>query len=319
MTTQPKVRARALAACISLAFATTATAGIPVIDIANDASNFVQNVQLAIISHQLGDRQVGTVNYYNNNISNNSTRISKSTNNIDRSTTQIDKSTTNIDKSTTNIDKSTTEIANTTVDIKNHTNNIDVTTVDIQKTTNLNYEIDANFTWIINNGDNEVIPIPDPIRDAIVKIKNGHDTDTYLSSFRSAEDYSGAGGGNADAATSGFEGSRARKAANDMLVKSLDAQMDGLTGEGAQLSTMVERIGTSQGHGHQLQVANVLAGTQVDQTMKLRSMLLASESARAAEAQALADQDARAIATGKQLREGLADFLRKATPRAPMY
>ena len=99
-----------------------------------------------------------------------------------------------------------------------------------------------------------------------------------------------------------------------MLAESLDAQAEGLVEEGEALKKLADLSRSTQGHGRQLQVANALAGSQIDQTMKLRSMLLASEEARAAEAQAMADKDARAIATGKRLRDGLADAIRKSAP-----
>jgi len=289
MRTVYRSKAKCLLACCSFAFAGTASAGIPVFDLANDLSNIAQNFQLTLISHQLSDKDEGTVNFYNN-------QISVHSNNIDNSTTNIDKSTTVIKESTTNIDASTTEI---------------------NKTTNLNFAIESHFTWIINKNGQEIIPIPAPILEGIEKIKKSGSTDAYLANFKAAESYTSMT--DEDRKLTGIEGSRARKAANDMLVRSLDAQVDGLKAEAEGLKMLAEKSNKAQGEGHHLQIANALAGSQIDQTMKLRSMLLASESARAAEALASADKDARAIATGKKLREGLAESLRKVAPRTATY
>lgn len=286
-----KFRHAQLVICLSVVFSGSAVAGIPVTDIINDASNIIQNVQLKKLTKALTQQKPGTINNYTKNIDAQTNNIALNAVNIDNSTTKIDESTHNIDNSTKNIDVITTN----------------------------NFVIDADFTWNITHNGGEIIPIPDPIKDGIEEIKNHFTTDAYIANFKSAEFYRDSGGANKDHLTSGIEGSRARKAANDMLVKSLDAQMEGLNDEADQVTKIAERIVKSQGHGNQLQMANVLAGTQVDQTMKLRSMLLASESARAAEAHAAADRDARAIATSKQLREGLADAIRKGAPKAPKY
>ena len=83
------------------------------------------------------------------------------------------------------------------------------------------------------------------------------------------------------------------------------------------LKGMKDAIQKSQGTGHQLQVANALAGSQAVQLVKLRSLMLASEAARAAEAQASADKDARAIAVSKQLNDGLSSAVSHSlTPRS---
>jgi len=99
--------------------------------------------------------------------------------------------------------------------------------------------------------------------------------------------------------------SRSRKAANDALVSSVNLEREAIGSEFTQLGSLSARIKEGQGQGHQLQVANALASTQVHQMMKLRSMMVVSEAARAAEAQVAAEKDARAIAVSKHMRAGL--------------
>lgn len=251
-----------------------AHAGIPVFDVMNFASNVVQNVQLFKIQHSLTDHSQGTVVY-------NTTNIDNSTKSIDRSTKKIDKSTSNIDISTTNI----------------------------SKITNKNYEINAEFTWIINKGGDEIIPIPKELAPKPAAIHGGG-LEAYIANFKDAGTY--AAGVSGDKPEGVFEGSRARKAANDMLVHSIELEQAAMKDELAALKSIKEAGEMAQGHGNQLQVANALSVSQINQLMKLRNSMLVTEAQRAAEAQVAADKDARAIATGVKLRAGLAQAIAAA-------
>nr|WP_063573680.1 hypothetical protein [Luteibacter rhizovicinus] len=206
--------------------------------------------------------------------------------------------------------------------INNYTNNIDQSTKNIDNSIHDNMEIwDTNFTWIINteHGDEEV-PIPDPVAMKLNAVLDGKSSDDYAAAFQTAAYYEDAIKQENIVPVS-MEGSRARKAANDALVKSIELDQAGLTEDAASLNKFMEKGIQAKGHGHQLQVANALAGTEVNQLMQLRSMMLVSEAAHAAEAQAAADKEARAIATNRALRADLSEARNQTMgPRIkPMY
>jgi len=278
---------------MSLCCTGAAQAGIPVFDLVNAVQNIFIKKQLAAINNTLSPAQGNqTINYYTKQIDN-------STTHIDTSTTHIDESTTSIDTSTTNIDKST--------------ENINVLTA-------INTEIDTSFTWIISNvGDpDEIVPIPDPVSNKLKAILGERTSDEYAAQFRTAQYYVDAKD-DEDFDTIGMEGSRARKAANDALIKSIETDQVGLKNEAGALHDLGEKTRNLQGHARQLQVANAVAGLQADQLMKLRSMMLVSEAARAAEAQAAADKDARAIATSKAMRAGITAAREQTIAPQPKY
>lgn len=213
-----------------------------------------------------------------------------------------------IDKSTRNIDKSTTRISKTTQNIYNVT----------RQYNEWNYDIDMDFTWIINNDGGEIIPIPGVVEDKLKLVANWDDVDTFNGKFKTAEEYGSLpDGGFTPAAT--FEGSRARKAANDALVQAIGSEKNAFDAELAGLKKIAEVGEKAQGHGHQLQVANALAVSQINQLMKLRSMMLVSEASRAVEAHAEADKEARAIAVGNHLRKGLDGAVNQSLTPLPKY
>lgn len=259
-----------LAIIASVATALPANAMIPVFDIPNFFVNLGIKSQLIGIRNQLENKtERGTVNY---------------------NTMWIDKSTKSIDKSTIKIDKSTQQI--------------DITTTSILDYNVKNYEINNEFTWIINNGDGEIIPIPEPVQKKLEAILDDQNVKEFTAHYKKAADF-----GEGVLPTGGrevaIEGSRARKAANDALVESVNSEQQAFGGEFSDLKKLAEQTQKAQGQGHQLQVANALAGTQVYQMMKLRSMMVASEAVRATESQVAADKDARAIAVGHHMRKGL--------------
>jgi hypothetical protein len=184
-------------------------------------------------------------------------------------------------------------------------------TVNIDRSTDIsakidirNIDIDAEFTWIINQGGGEIIPIPGPVRKGLDSILNWKAPAMFTAQFKAAADFEGL----ADVVHSkaaAIDGSRARKAANDTLITSLGSQQDALKKEMEDLEKMAEMIKKTDGHGMQLQIANAMSASQINQIMKLRSMMVVSEASRAVEAQVSADKDARAIVVGNHLREGL--------------
>lgn len=193
--------------------------------------------------------------------------------------------------------------------INNHTFNID-------KSIKFNTQIDTDFTWIIGEGGDEEVPIPGPVSEKMEEILGGQSSDDYAKGFQSASYY---GKDMKDFGGAGVEGSRARKAANDALVKSIEVGQDGLKEDAELLEDWREMSKKAKGHGRQMQIANAFAGSQVSQMMKLRAAMLVSEASRAAEAQAAADKDARAIATGIAMREGLDDLRSQTIAPAPKY
>jgi conjugal transfer/entry exclusion protein len=191
--------------------------------------------------------------------------------------------------------------------INNYTNNIDQSTKNIDKSIHDNTEITGDFTWIINMGDgDEDVPIPREVVTKLNAVLGGKTSDEYAAAFQAAAHYEDAIKNENIGAVS-TEGSRARKAANDALVKSIELDQIGLTNEASSLDKFVKDGLKATGHGHQLQVANALAGVEVNQLMQLRSMMLVSEAAHAAEAQDDADKESRAIATNRALRADLSD------------
>jgi len=283
MTMPSRIAALTIGLTGAFSWAQTARAGIPVFDAVNATSNIIQNFQLKAIKDSLAAPVDGdTINNYTHN-------IDKSTSNIDNSTTSIDKSTISIDEHTTNIDKSMV----------------------------FNTEISADLTWIMNIGnEDEDVPIPRDVSTMLGEILNGKSSDDYAKEFQSAAYY---GRDQKDFAGSGVEGSRARKAANDALVKSIELDQKSLESDTALLRSWQLKSNNAEGHGRQLQVANAFAGSQVNQMMKLRAMLLVSEASRAAEAQAAADKEARAIATGRAMRAGLDDLRSQTIAPQPKY
>jgi conjugal transfer/entry exclusion protein len=199
-----------------------------------------------------------------------------------------------------------------TKNIDNHTENIKVTNNRILQHNEWNYDIDASFTWIINNGDGEIIPIPTPIKEKMKEILGGGSAERYADNFKDAAYHLG------KAATEEpkelFEGSRARKAANDLLVQQIETEQKVMEDEVRALEELHHRNKGLQGHGHQLQMANALSASQINQMMKLRSSMLVSEAQRAAEAQVAADRDARAIATSARMRAGLSEAIASSKP-----
>lgn len=180
-------------------------------------------------------------------------------------TANIDKSTTSIDNSTKSIDKSTYE--SWQYDIKN-------------------FDITNNFDWtVIIGGGGGVTPIPD-----------------VAGNFGNFENYEGNIASRDVLANADVDGSLAQKAANDQLVKTMIEQQSSLEHDVDQVQSLIAGATKAQGHGHQLQYANAFAGEQAHQMLQVRSLMLASNNAQSAAAQAQADREAREIASARSLR-----------------
>jgi conjugal transfer/entry exclusion protein len=195
---------------------------------------------------------------------------------------------------------------------------VNYNTYETNVTTQLNYDIDTDFTWIINQNGGEIIPIPDPVLAKLKRVMGEGGTEAYTAHFKAAGDLGDLPEGGYENGAA-WEGSRARKAANDALVEAVSHEQNAVDNEYGALVKIVDLNRKTQGHGNQLQIANALAGTQVQQMMKLRSMIMVSESARAAEMQVAADKDARAIAVSDHLRAGLKDAARQTLVVGPKF
>lgn len=193
-----------------------------------------------------------------------------------------------------------------TWNIDNSTHNIDNSTKTLVDYNIKNYEIDNTFTWIINHGTgDEIIPIPREVGEKLELVRKGQATADFTAHYKSLDmvkdDELLGRYGDANA----IEASRARKAANDALVEAIAHDETALAKEAEALKKLAEISAKAEGHGNQLQMANALSGSTINQLVKLRSMTLAAETARSAEMQAKADRDARAAAVGSHLRRGL--------------
>jgi len=177
-------------------------------------------------------------------------------------------------------------------------------TANIDNSITKNTEINADLTWIISHGKDEVVPIPREVEVRLEKVLGNKTSDEFAAQFQSAKFY-GEPSEIDDYVAASIEGSRARKAANDALVKSIEVDQVALKEEAARVKELSDLTRTTVGQGRQLQIANALAGVEADQLMRLRSMMLVSEASRAAESLAAADRDARAIATSNAMRAGL--------------
>lgn len=181
-----------------------------------------------------------------------------------------------------------------------------------------NTTIDADLTWIISYGKDEIVPIPREVAVKLQDVLGEKTSDAYAAQFQAAEYYDKPHE-DGDYMLTSMEGSRTRKAANDALVKSIEMNQLALKEEAARVKGLSDLTRSTDGHGRQLQIANALAGAEVDQLMRLRSMMLVSEASRAAEALAVADRDARAIATSKAMREGLSEAYFRTIATQPKF
>lgn len=212
-------------------------------------------------------------------------------------TTNINNKIINIDKSITNIDKNITSIENYTA---------------------LNFDIDQDFTWITNNyyGDDDTLCPPDALpgeceiiigraNTNLAKLIGKGVVDQYTDNYKDAASYGASIADKSNLTNVGFTANANQKLANDALAQALSDQRGSLMAQSVGMTKLIDAGTKAQGHGNQLQYANALAGAQAVQLAEMRSLMLASESSRAAAAQATADKEARQAASKQSLRRGL--------------
>lgn len=214
-----------------------------------------------------------------------------------------------------------------TQNIDNSTKSIDKSTTSIDKTTNLSYQlditntnIDASFTWIINNngGGGEIIPIPKEVKDRLAAVMNAQSVEDYTAHYKPLEEYETKAFGNYGDATA-VESARARRAANTALVQAVSSHEAELADDAEAFRALQQKASKAEGRNAQLQIANALAASEINQLAKMRSMMVVAEAQRAADAQAAADKDARAMAVGKAMRAGLDSAITVSRARAATY
>jgi P-type conjugative transfer protein TrbJ len=175
-------------------------------------------------------------------------------------------------------------------------------TNNISNLTTYNYET-SNVSNVTNNyygDDNGTIPIlnnPDFL---------GNDIETYKDGYAEAQQYQGQMADVDTLQAKAMNASQNLKSANDALVDTLNGQRASLRTESANLHGMASRA-TSAGMGtNQIMMNNnALAAAQATQMVEMRSLMLAQANAQSAAQQAVADKDARHIASAQSLRAGL--------------
>lgn len=199
--------------------------------------------------------------------------------------------------------------------ISNHTQNI-------SNIENKNYATTNEYkNWVTNNYYGNGCPAgstPDECTGIINrrvdadfdKLIGAESLDGYTGNYRNASDYEDRIADGDNLKDIGMRASANQKLANDALARTLGTQRDALKQQAAGVIKLIERGIRAEGHGNQLQTANALAGAQAIQLQEMRSLMLASENARAAQAQAEADREARELAASRSLRRGLRDSAR---------
>ncbi|GAA0684712.1 hypothetical protein ISN75_21740 [Dyella marensis] len=211
---------------------------------------------------------------------------------------------------------------NNTKSISNHTQNISSHTQNISNIENKNYNTTNEYKkWVTHNYYGNQCPpgtTPDEctgilsrkVDEDFAKLIGDESLDGYMGNYRSAADYEGRIADGDSLKDIGMRASANQKLANDALARTLGTQRDALKQQAAGVIKLIERGIRAEGHGNQLQTANALAGAQAIQLQEMRSLMLASENARAAQAQAEADREARELAASRSLRRGLRDSAR---------
>jgi P-type conjugative transfer protein TrbJ len=126
--------------------------------------------------------------------------------------------------------------------------------------------------------------------------------DAYLSQYSNASQYQGTScigtGGCTNAQiqqlnASQYTGSVSQKAANDNMLRNIDAQQQQLRSDASNLVTLQQNAQTATGQMQALQAANQLASNQAAQLLQIRTLLLAQQTAEATRAEAVVDKEAR--------------------------
>ena len=109
-------------------------------------------------------------------------------------------------------------------------------------------------------------------------------------------------------------GSAAKKAANDAILKGVDQQQQTLTTDAVNLRSLQSQATGAQGQMQAIQAANQLASAQNNQLLQIRGLLLAQQTAAATAASVSNDRDAQQAAAATQIRDG--SNITSSTPKS---
>ena len=93
-----------------------------------------------------------------------------------------------------------------------------------------------------------------------------------------------------------YNGSDARKSANDDMLRNIAAQNQQLQNDAINLQTLQQNAQSSTGQMQAIQAANQLASNQATQLMEIRSLMITQQTAEQAKAQADTDLQAQQLA-----------------------
>lgn len=99
-------------------------------------------------------------------------------------------------------------------------------------------------------------------------------------------------------------GSQSQKKATDALFRGLDLQQKNLQVDATQLQRLQSSAGSAAGQMQALGYANQLASHQANQLLQIRALLMAQQAAIATRNQALADREAKQLASAQAIRVG---------------
>ncbi|MCU7800486.1 MAG: P-type conjugative transfer protein TrbJ [gamma proteobacterium symbiont of Lucinoma myriamae] len=103
--------------------------------------------------------------------------------------------------------------------------------------------------------------------------------------------------------------SEAQKRANDAVFQGLDLQQDSIIADSKQLEKLQSAAKSATGRLQALGYANQLASNQTNQLLQIRSLLVTQQNAEATRYQYMFDEEAKRLASDRQLTRGLDTFV----------
>ncbi len=136
--------------------------------------------------------------------------------------------------------------------------------------------------------------------------------DAYLEKFRDTEGYRNSPCYSVTGCTSAqwnsmkevqYIGSQSQKKATDALFRGLDRQQKNLQTDAAQLQRLQSSARSADGQLQAIGYANQFASHQSNQLLQIRALLMAQQNVIATRSQAIADKEAREVASAEQIRK----------------
>lgn len=157
----------------------------------------------------------------------------------------------------------------------------------------------------------------DALRDAMFMLdyykRKYTDIDTYLRNFNDVSRYRGSPCFNGRGCDAGQLAqlrdqeamtSEAQQKANEASIRAISQQQDAIAADARRLEQLQRSAQTAEGQRAALDAANMLAASQANQLLQLRSLIAAQTAALTTRQQALADKEAREAAAGAEFRSG---------------